>query len=47
MIYLGILNINIGSVFELDCKYVGKSLQIDWSGLKELDSGTELDSGIN
>jgi hypothetical protein len=46
MIYLGIFDIGMGSVLELDCKYVGRNPQVGWSGLEKLDSGTKLDSGI-
>jgi hypothetical protein len=35
----------MGSVFELNCKYVDRSPQVGWFGLKKLDSGTDLDSG--
>jgi hypothetical protein len=41
MIYLGIFDIDIGFIFELDCGYVGRSPQVGWSGLEELDSGIE------
>jgi hypothetical protein len=31
----------MGSILKLDCEHVGRNPQINWSGLEELDSGTE------
>jgi hypothetical protein len=47
IIYLGIFDTGMGSVLELDCGYVDRNPQIDWSGLKKLDSETKLDSGAD